>query len=232
MQSKWYKLKPEAIRLRRNGFSFRQIEEQLGIPRSTLSGWLKKVELSSSQKKKLLQNWTRGLASARKKAVIWHNEQKTNRLHKAEKGATETIQGIDLENENILELALAVLYLGEGFKKNIETGMGGSDPIMMKFFVALLKKLYAVPTEKIRCELYLRYDQDPKKIKRFWAKQLSLPLSCFRQINVDKRTMGSKTYTNYNGVCSVRCGNVAIQRKLIYLSNIFCKKVSDRYLGT
>ena len=45
MQSKWFELKPTAVKLRRKGFSIGKIEYNLGIPRSTLSGWLKNIEL-------------------------------------------------------------------------------------------------------------------------------------------------------------------------------------------
>jgi hypothetical protein len=78
--------------------------------------------------------------------------------------------------------------------------------------------LYDLDIEKIRCELYLRYDQDPEDLKRHWAKELSLPLSNFKQVNIDKRTIGRETYDHYKGVCSLRCGNVAIQRRLVFLA--------------
>jgi hypothetical protein len=71
----------------------------------------------------------------------------------------------------------------------------------------------------------LRADQNPEKMKRFWSKELGLPLNSFGYVALDKRTVGSKTYPHYKGVCYVRCGNAAIQRKLMYLSEIFYKKV-------
>ncbi len=71
---------------------------------------------------------------------------------------------------------------------------------------------------KNRCELYLRYDQDPDELKKYWAKELALPLPNFTQVNRDKRTVGRKTYDHYKGVCSLRCGNVAIQRRLVFLA--------------
>jgi transcriptional regulator with XRE-family HTH domain len=233
MKSKWYEYKKEAIRLRKKkGFSIRKIEQKLGIPRSTLSGWLKEIKLTPKQIEKLNQNRTNALAKGRKKAIIWHNAKKEKRLRIAESDAKKTLQGIDFTDKSILELTLAILYFGEGFKKNIETGLGSSDVVMMKFFVTLLKNLYWVNAKKMRCELYLRADQNPQRMKRFWSKKIGLPLSCFKQVNVDKRTVGSKTYPHYKGVCSVRCGNVAIQRKLVFLNNMFCEQIIKQYSGT
>jgi len=231
MQSKWFELKPTAVKLRRKGFSIGKIEYNLGIPRSTLSGWLKNIELSQKQKEKLTQNWKNALIKARKKAVLWHNTQKEKRLKKAENQAIETIRGIDITDKKILELALAILYMGEGTKRKIETSIGSSDPLILKFFVATLKTLYNFNPEKIKCQLNLRADQNPEKMKYFWSKELGVPINNFGYVNLDKRTIGSKTYPHYKGVCHVLCGNVAIQRKLIYLSEIFCRKVIEKYLG-
>ncbi|MBU1102173.1 hypothetical protein KJ853_00765 [Patescibacteria group bacterium] len=227
MKSKWYESKNRAIKLRKQGFSIGKIERKLNIPRSTLSGWFKNVKLSQRQKEKLLKNWKNGLIKARKKAVLWHNAQKEKRLKEAKDAALATLSDIDVDNKNNLELALAFLYLGEGTKNNVETAMGSSNPLILKFFLAAIKKIYNVDVKKIGCELGLRADQNPGAIKRFWAKQLKLPIGNFRQINIDWRTKGSKTYPTYKGVCQLRCANVAIQRKLMYLSNMFCQKIIE-----
>lgn len=232
MKSKWYEFKDDAIKLRRKGFSIGKIESRLGIPRSTLSSWFKNVELSEKQKKKLFFDWKRGLVKARKKAVIWHNEQKEKRLRIAREEAIKTINNINIVDTNILELSLAMLYLGEGSKRNIETAIGSSDPVILKFFLASLKQVYNLDVKKIKCELGLRADQNPQRIKRFWSRALKLPLNNFKQISIDKRTRGSKTYPSYKGVCNLRCGNVAIQRKLMYISDFFCRQVIDKYLGS
>lgn len=117
MRSKWELLKPEAIRLRKNGLSIGSIEHKLGIPRSTLSGWFKHVTLTKLQRQKLHRNWQNALVKARKKAVIWHNQQKQERMHRAKQEAAKVLENIDTTNTHVIELALAVLYLAEGSKK-------------------------------------------------------------------------------------------------------------------
>ena len=227
-KSKWRIRKQEAIKLRKKGLSIGKIEQRLGIRRSTLSGWFKDVQLSKKQKEKLLHDWKNGLIKARKKAVFWHNEQKEKRLRHAKDEARKTLKNLDLDNPHTFELALAMLYLGEGSKRNVETAIGSSDPMILKFFLKGLQNLYNLDLEKIRCELYLRADQDPDKMKSFWSYELRLPLNAFKQVNIDKRTIGSKTYPQYKGVCNLRCANVAIQRKLIFLSELFCKGIIDK----
>jgi len=232
MRSRRYELKETALTLRKRGLSIGRIERRLRIPRSTLSGWFKDIELTAEQKKKLLTNWKKGLIKARKKAVLWQKAQKEKRLQEAENAAIKVLENIDTTNQNVLEVALALLYLGEGTKKSKETALGNSNLLILRFFLTIIRKVYKIDTKKIRCELYLRADQNPGKIKKFWSNALKLPLDNFRQVSVDKRTRGTKTYPYYKGVCNIRCSNVAIQRKLIYLGNLFCQKVIEKNTGS
>ncbi len=224
MVSRWYELKPKATELRKKGLSFREIEGKLRIPRSTLSGWFRRVELSDKQKATLRVKWLKGIARARLKAVAWHNREKEKRIEEAKRQAAELLAKVDHNKEGIIDLALAALYLGEGFKNGV-TAMGNSDPLVLKFFISVLKKNYGIPISKIKCELHLRADQNSYKIKKYWAQELDVPLANFTTISIDKRTVGRPTYPSYKGVCVVRCGNIAIQRKLMYFIQMFCEKV-------
>lgn len=225
MISKWYELKQKATSLRKKGASIRDIEIKLGIPRSTLSGWFKDIKLDKEKAEALHQNWLNALVAAREKAVTWHNQQKENRVTLAQEGAIKTMSMIDVSSKYTMELALAMLYLGEGFKKSPTTGIGNSDPLILIFFINLLKNLYGIKTEDLRCHLHIRADQNDETLRDFWSKTLGLPKENFGKTSVDKRTVGSVSYESYNGVCVIRCGNVAIQRKLVYLSKIYCEKI-------
>jgi len=79
--------------------------------------------------------------------------------------------------------------------------------------------------EKIRFELHIRADQNPELMKKYWAKELNAPIYRFTSVSVDKRTAGKITYVDYKGVCVIDCGNIAIQRKLVYIGRKFCEKV-------
>ncbi len=230
MISKWYDKKDTAIKYRKNGTSIRDIEKRLGIPRSTLSGWLRDILLTKEQNEKLSSNWNNALVHARKKAVIWHNTQKEKRVRAAENLALLSLSNLNTTNISVIELALAMLYLGEGGKGE-QTAMGNSDPVILKFFVSVLTNIYKIDIQKMSCTLNLRADQNPEEIKNFWAHALNLPLQNFKGISFDKRTLGSKTYSHYKGVCQIKCGNIAIQRKLMALSKTFCNKVIQQNLN-
>lgn len=224
MKSKWFELKPEAIKLRKQGKSIRNIESTLSIPRSTLSGWLKNIELSYTQKQVLKNKHYLALVNARKLATIWHNNKKKERIQDAENKADKILEKIMYSNE-IIELSLALLYLGEGFKNNTRTGMGNSDPLLLKFFLSIMTGIYNIDINKIGFELHLRADQNPDELKKYWSKELNAPINRFTSVSIDNRTIGKATYDHYKGVCIINCSNVAIQRKLVYIGRKFCEKV-------
>lgn len=230
MKSRWFQFKDRALELRHSGNSIRYIEKTLGIPRSTLSGWLENVKLSQQQKIRLKKQWRDALLKARKNAIVWHNKQKQLRLDKAREKAKNILRQINFKDANTLYLALAILYLGEGSKKSLITSMGNSDPLILKFFISALRKIYNLELSKFKCDLHLRSDQNPKHIKKYWSSELGLPISNFKSTIIDPRTKGRKTFPDYNGVCVVRCGLVEIQRELVFLSRLFCEN-AIKYLN-
>jgi hypothetical protein len=228
IRRKRFYLKNEAIELRKSGFSIKKICTKLDVPLSTASGWLKNVIISPVHQERLKNEWNLALVKARKSAVLWHNKQKEKRMMISKELAMRVINS---QNTELLELALSMIYLAEGFKTN-STGMGNSDPLILKYFVFALINIYHVNLCKIRCELHIRSDQNPEEMKIYWSDQLNIPLSNFKSTSIDQRTKGKPTYSSYKGVCIVRCGNVAIQRKLIYLSRMFCERALERAVSS
>ncbi|MBI5003490.1 hypothetical protein HZC00_00130 [Candidatus Kaiserbacteria bacterium] len=227
MRSRFEHLQQKAISMRKHGVSIRDIETRLGIPRSTLSGWFHKVTLSDHHRKLLRQRHDAALVHARTKAVRWHNTQKKTRMLIAKTEARSSLENIPIHQKEVTELALAMLYLGEGGKKDAGTTMGNSDPMILRFFVDAISSLYGMSRDEFRCHLHLRADQDPIALTRFWSRALGIPRANFLKPLIDKRTVGSPTFPHYKGVCAVSCGRVAIQRKLMYIATTFCESIAN-----
>lgn len=220
--------KRKAIELRKVGKSLDYISLLMKVPKSTLHGWFKDIVLTDQQKFWLKQASKLALNDARKKAVKWHNLQKKNRLDDAYKKAITTLERLDVRNEDTLKLSLSLLYLGEGSKRSCDTGMGNSDPVILRFFIATLKKLYGLSQDDFKCYLHLRADQSESELIKYWSHELDIPRTHFKKTLFDKRTIDKKTFDHYKGVCLVTVGKVAIQRELVFLSKLFCDKVSNR----
>jgi len=217
-----------AVRLRRRGFSIVEIEKKMDINRSTLSGWFKNIQLGEREKLRLLGHWRKGLSDARGRAVKWHNAQKKERLLVAEKDAEKVVSRLNIADQNVLELALAMLYWGEGFKNDGKPGMGNTDPKMLQFYIYVLREVFFVTIDALTAQLHLRADQNEKDEVAYWSKELSLPASNFKWTQFNSRTFGKKTYPSYHGVCTIYCHKVAIQRKLASISRLFVGRLLKR----
>lgn len=214
--------------MRQAGNSISSIEKKLSIPRSTLSGWFRTVKLTAEQRAVLREKRNKDLVAARKQAVLWHREQKSDSFRRAEASAKKLLSSFSFSDKKTLEIALAMLYLGEGFKKDSGGfGMGSSDPHILKFFLESIIQLYGIQRDDIRCELYLRADQSPEVEKTFWMQYLGLRSESFRYTHKDKRTMGTKTFPTYHGVCSIRGGSLDTQRRIIAIGRVLCEKAEN-----
>lgn len=226
MRSRWFEYKEKIISLRKHGTSMGVIERNWGIPRSTLSGWFRNIELTEKQKQKIRNRASRVMAKARKKAVIWHHAQKEKRILEAKHQANLVLNNINFQNKNTLELALSMLYMGEGSKKG-RTSMGNTNPVILKFFVESLYILYGIDRKNLKCELHLRMDQNAKRLKNFWSSQLKIPRKNF-SFTREKRPTKSKTYKSYKGVCAVECGRIDLMRRISFINEGFCSKILEQ----
>lgn len=166
------------------------------------------------------------LEKARQKASERHRALKKERVDR-------TIKTIDSQyGDNLfcstttIEIALAMLYLGEGMKSKGELRLGNSDPKVVRFYINAINRLYGVLPSSLRIELHLRADQDESAARYFWSKELEVPISHFNYVLKDKRTIGKPTREGYMGVCLVAGGGVEIQRRILYLAEVVCKKVT------
>jgi hypothetical protein len=230
MKSQWIELKETAMILRRSGQSIKTIHHNLGIPISTLSGWLKDIEISNEQRHRLQQNKDEAWKRAHQKAADWHRTQKALRNLRAKQDAQKILENLQTTNE-LLDITLAVLLFSNGVRAE-NTPIASSNPTTLRFILMVLKQNYGVDLRALHFSLSLRFDQDDTTLKEFWAEALGVSPAQFISINIDKRTVGKPTTNGYKGVCIISFTSVAIQRKLRYLYTLFCERIAGVNLGT
>jgi len=225
MESRFLSLKSRATSLRKRGLSVRYIENKLGIPRSTLSGWFKDIKLSKGQRKKLFNAWKNGLSNAREKAVLWHKEDGDKRRNKVRQEVENFVSGINFDKK-IGELILSAFYSAEGGKKENCFVLANSNQEILKGIINLLRFIYKIDEAKFRCCLHLRKDQNDEELKKFWSKILNIPETKFLKTQFDKRTI-KKTYDHYKGVCVLIYYDMALQRRILYLGDNIVKIINN-----
>ncbi|NTU46525.1 hypothetical protein HGA88_02775 [Candidatus Roizmanbacteria bacterium] len=158
--------------MRKIGYSYSEIEKKVGVSKSTLSNWLKKVRLTAEQKKVLLLKQNKGRNDGGLK-------RKMQRLERSSFIRNEAKTDIHVQSDEMLKIVGSVLYWAEGAKQkehNVSQRLcfANSDVKMNKLFLLWLDKICNIAPENIVFELYIHETADPVKGIAFWKKELAI----------------------------------------------------------
>jgi hypothetical protein len=196
------KEKEKAIKLRLDGLSYSQIKEEMGLSKSTLSGWLKNYPLSDSQIKKLRDLNPRRIEKCRNTKAQKVRDRHNNVYNKAS-------VDIGLLSEREIFIAGLFLYWGEGSKsERTTTGLSNTDPSMLRFFIKWLK-IVNLENKALHVTLQLYTDMNIEKEINFWSKELNLPKNLFKKPYIKESTLAGLSYKRGfgHGTCNIRVFN-------------------------
>jgi len=219
------KTKQTVRSLRSQGWSLGEISLKMRIPKNTISGWVKGIKLTESQRKRLKEKERASAAIARplaakllqKRMEEWKDKIRTKVKH---------FGNLPLRNRRIGKFICGLLYLCEGAKYPATRGLafGNSDPIIILCFLNLLKTCFNIKEDKLRCRVMYRWDQDINELNRYWSKITGIPLSQFFKTKPDIRTKGKVTKKkDYKGVCCVQYSNTSLQFELQSIGEVIIK---------
>jgi len=204
MRAQYIHLKSQAIALRKSGKTYNEMIHTLkqAVPKSTLSTWCSSVVFAPKYQEKIDKAM---IANAHKGRALALATNKIKR-EKYLKGVYDRVShlGLVFKNKEVAQIALAVLYLGEGSKTKSSVTFGNSDPAIIALFLRLLRYCYKIDEDKFRCTLQCRADQNIKELEKFWSGITGIQLNKFYKARVDARTIGKtskKPY--YKGVCRI-----------------------------
>jgi len=152
--------------LRRKGMSLNEIVQEVGVSKASVSLWVRDIELSDQQKRKL---------SAHGRSIESIEKRRMNRIN-------GTLQRhriiIDAAKEKIIALSKqelllvgAALYWGEGGKTN--KGMArisNSDPAVIRFMMRFFREIFNVPAKKFRGHVHTFSHLNAEKAEKYWSR--------------------------------------------------------------
>lgn len=200
----------KSIGLRLLGYSYSQIKNELGINKSTLSGWLKDYPLTPERIRELKYDEKR--IEKYRETCRKRRERILNGVYKEEKRKIFPLSKRDLFISGLF------LYWGEGGKtKSAELILSNTNPAILKFFIHWADKIYGVNRSKLKIKLHLYKDMDINKEISFWSKTLNIKKSSFTKPYVKNSTKSSLTYkTGFgHGTCNVRIANAILCKKVL-----------------
>lgn len=165
------KLREQAIKLRlEKELSYSEIRKRLGIPKSTLSYWLREFPLSEER---ILELRRRGWKKSEAKIERFRAAMRKKREAKEREVYNKYRTGFAKLSKDAFFVAGLMLYLGEGGKKNdTRISLANTDPKIIKFFIHWLNEFLGIPKEKMKAGLHLYENMDIEKEKEFWKNVL------------------------------------------------------------
>lgn len=218
-------LRLQAVALRQSGKSYKEIQNILGveIAKGTLSYWCKNVPLPEEYTRLKTQRHLEHLKRARQLSREVKAKARLEYFSKL-KNENKTLLPL-LDNKQFAKLILAILYAAEGSKIKPQGGgtvvFGNSDPLLIAFFLKLLRQCYIIDPKKLHCTVQCRDDQDTQSLKLFWSKVTGIPMSQFYKTQVDPRTKGKPTTKlDYQGVCRLEYFSAAVFWDMIVTAEV------------
>lgn len=177
----------EAMKLRLRGYSYNEIRDVLGVPKSTLSGWFRDLILSRTAQDRL--NRRRSIGTD---VLIKRNRMQTQiaqkRVTQIQNEASTSVPVLD---KNSLLLLGTILYWAEGYKRlRVHDGkvvtahtisFVNSDPDMIKLFVRFLVKILDIKLDDIRLTMRLYAHINEQEAMRYWGGITGLGDNNFRK---------------------------------------------------
>lgn len=199
--------------LRRNGFSFSEILERIpNLSKGTLNGWLKNIELTDEQKKRILNKIKEGADRGRLKGAF-KNHQKRISITTAiiAEAKNEILEKVS----NSIFVAGIMLYWAEGDKTQERVGFTNADPLMIQFMMRWFREICLVPEAKFRVVLNITTLHKLNDSKKYWSEVTKIPKSQFHKTHIKKTALRGKRNLSYMGTCRIIISDKNLFRKMV-----------------
>jgi transposase-like protein len=209
-----------AEKLRRDdGLSYSEISELIGVSKSTLSSWLKQISLSSEQQEILKNKMDANRDSFAARALIVNRERFINSRMQAQHEGSNLIEKLP-KDHSIGELALAMLYVGEGSKSYGRVQIANTDPGILRYFLSALILLYDIDESRLSFRLNIvdiarLYE---KEYIDWWKNEIRYPNGRFLKTQFDIRSRAQVITPGYHGVCTITYCDTYLQQKILSIA--------------
>ena len=209
----------KALELRRQGKTYSEIRTLIpNLSKGTLCGWVKNIELTKQQERKILEKIRKGSDRARaiqRQRGAWTNHLK--RVAQTKRVVTEAKKEVLNLSKNPLFLLGIMLYWAEGDKSldRQRTSFSNSDPLMIELIMKWFREICHVPEEKFIVTLNIHTLLNKKKMEQYWSKITRVPLSQFYKTIIKPTAYTQRKNVNYCGTCNIRVYDVNLFRKIM-----------------
>lgn len=191
----------KAIRLRKDGNSYMEINRSLGIAKSTLSLWFAEKSWSIKLRSKLLKSYKENSRIG----LVFANLERIKRKEERHKTFISDAKSefMKLMKDPLFLVGLSI-YWGEGDKSNQgRVSVVNTDPELILTIKMFYERCLNISIEKLRVGLFVYRDLDVIFVKNYWSDKLNIPTKQFIKTQIlESRSKLTKNKSKY-GVCSL-----------------------------
>jgi hypothetical protein len=196
----------------REGESIKEIARRLRVAPSSVSLWVRDIELTEEQREAL-----RRRNSAFNGQCV-SAERRSARALLRRRGEQEAGREMARRNDP-LHIAGAMLFWAEGARSRNAVIFTNSDPQMVRFFARFLRRCYALPDDRfaVTCSLFADHLERQRQIEHFWLRTLELPHACLRKsiVNVySKHSQKKRRNKLPYGTCRLAVHDTAVVQSI------------------
>ena len=158
----------QAKDLRAQSWTLKEIADELGVSKSTVSVWVRDVEF---------------VARPRNRGHSGHQPHPLHlrKLQEIERCRTEADELFETLTPEGLRLFALGLYAGEGSKTQGTVSMANTNARFLRAFVTWLRSEFELDESRLRVKLYLHEGLDLAESTAYWSRVLEIPESQFRR---------------------------------------------------
>ena len=200
-----------AVNLRMAGKSYSEIKRVIGVPKSSLSYWLKDTPLSETQRAKLIGRYKEGQIE---NFINTMRAKREARKMDAYRLAAKSLLPL---TDRELRIAGLFLYLGEGSKRQPgQILVSNTDPDVIKFALYWYEKSLGIMKDKIKVGFQIYKDMDTKEESLFWSRHLRIPLKNFWKPYIKNSGTATIDHSGHkHGTCTLYYGNVSLHEDIL-----------------
>ncbi|MFA5063301.1 MAG: hypothetical protein WC578_04455 [Candidatus Omnitrophota bacterium] len=168
-----------ARKFRTQGLSLREICGRIKCSKSSVSGWVRDIPLTTEQIARLKLKQDKGRANA----ANHPNSPKQVWVRIRSDIITSAVKEIPAIPSGLaLKIVGTALYWGEGYKAvDNMVSFSNSDPQMIALMMKFFKEICKVPKVKFRGATHIHPHLDKIKSEKFWVKVSGIPLTQFHK---------------------------------------------------
>jgi len=204
--------KQEALKLRKQGRSYKEIMKRVPVSKSTLSGWLTHLKLTTEQEAALEKRSKIIQDRGRLKAALTNRK---NRIRREQEAVSAAKKEFPLYIKDHLFVAGIVLYWAEGSKKSSSFQFVNSDPEAIKVMVRWITAYLKIPKKSIGVRLYIHRVYAHENCEQFWAHMLQIPVKSLKKTVYKPTAHKVKKNPEYKGCVRLEVGKIDNYRKVM-----------------